>query len=329
MSLPLILHTASLATILDELAYTIGALSSTPIALPFRAAFETFLATNWTKTNNARIVLILEVGKTSGVIAGADDALDDFVDLLDRTLLIIVKNDRSAPLYAFFFGAKSASVLKRPVLDQELVTVRAWIPTLQQSPVPALAALAPQLVVLVAAADAAVAAHLAAENALKMFDTITDMKTLIDAFNTLRQNAYGQLAAIPHKQPDLMLPASFADRFVRHESHKGLTSLTNPTAVQARIDTMEKDLTAAKAHREALLAAAQAKEDAKAAEAKAAEAVAHAKADLEAAQAAMKAAEKAAKDAKKQGAAPPPPPAPAVEPPAPAAPPADGKVPVT
>ena len=37
-------------------------------------------------------------------VSAADDTIDDFVDTLDRTILILVKNDRQNPIYTLYFG---------------------------------------------------------------------------------------------------------------------------------------------------------------------------------------------------------------------------------
>ena len=111
---------------------------------------------------------------------------------------------------------------------------------------------------------------------------------------------YGEIAALPHQNPAAMLPANFADRFFRHDAHTGITSLTNPKDVQARIDSLQKDVTAAQAHLADLNAKAAAKAAQKKAEADAGAAVTAAKAAETAARQKVRDAQKAAKDAKKK-----------------------------
>jgi hypothetical protein len=299
MPLVVIPLAASLQAILDQNSFTLGELSSHPLAAPFVTKFDAF-QTQWFTTQEARTNLEIAASKADGAVHGADNALDDFVDTLDRTLLIAVKNDRSAPLYANYFGLRSPHLLKRPVLSDELATCRAWIPSLQASTVAAVAALAPSLVTLVAAADAAVTAQIAADQALKDFDAIGDKKTLVDSYNALRKSTYGDLAALPHQNPAAMLPANFADRFFRHDAHAGVTSLTNPNDVQARIDSLQKEVTAAQAHLADLTAKAAAKAAQKKAEAAADAAVTTAKAAEADARQKVKDAKQAAKDAKKK-----------------------------
>ncbi len=302
MPLAIIPYEASMTDILDAASYTLGQLASHPLAATYTPKFDAFL-TDWTTANQARTALVIAAAKAQGAVEGADAALDNFVDLLDRTLLIVVKNDRTAPQYQSFFGDKAPYLLKRPILSDELTTCRAWVPTLQASTIAALSALAPQLITVVAAANTAVAGKLAADQALKDYDTIGGKKALVDEFNALRKTVYGALAALPHQNPTAMLPGDFADRFFPHEGRTGITALTNPKDIQAKIDSLTKSVNAAQTH----LATVNAKTAAKAAQRQAAQeaaaALTQAKKEEAAAKQKTKDAQKAAKQAKKKTAA--------------------------
>ncbi len=255
MALPQIAPLTSPDALLEDNSFTLGELPSHPLAAVFIPLFDAF-QTKWFAVTTARTMLAIAVGKANGAVAGADDSLDDFLDLLDRTLLIVTKNDREAPLYLFYFGKAPVHMLKRPVLGEELVTVKGFLSSLETSTQPALAALAPKLAELIGKADTAVAQQRTAGQALKDFDMIGPMKALIDEYNALRQTVYGKLAALPHERPEEMLPPSFADRFFRHETNKGITSLRNPKDVQDRIDGMMKKVDVAAKHRDELIATA-------------------------------------------------------------------------
>jgi hypothetical protein len=299
MVLPLIPLTAGFGELLDENSFSLGELHSHPLAAVFATQFDDF-QTQWFAANAARTALVIVLGKSNGVLSATDDGIDDFLDLLDRTLLIITKNDRTAPQYVFYFGQAPVHVLKRPIHGEELVKVRGFVPSLQASPHATLAALAPRLVELIARADASIAAQLGAEQALKDFDMLGPKKTLIDGYNGLRQTVYGQLAAIPHANPTAMLPTSFADRFFRHESRRGVATLKNPKDVQAKIDAHQKKLDAAQKHMDGLAAAAAQKALDKQAAETAAAAVEQGKKDKKAADDKLKELEKAAKTAKQK-----------------------------
>ena len=298
MPLAVVPLATSFTAVLERNSHVLGELPSHTLAAPYVPQFDAFQVT-WFDAFTARTLLQIAADKAQGAVSGADDALDDFVDTLDRNLLIIVKNDRAAPLYQLYFGLKAAHLLKHPILSDELVTCRAWIPSLQTSTAAALAALGPLLVSVVAAADAAVAQKVATDQAVKDFETIGGKKTLIDAFNALCKSVYGELAAMPHQKPAAMLPPNFADRFFPHDTHKGITSLTNPKDVQAKIDGWHADVAAAEKHKAELAAKSVAKAAKKVAEQAADAALADAKKEEDAAKQKVKDAAKAAKDAKK------------------------------
>ena len=299
MPVSLIPLLASLGELLDENSFSLGELHSHPLAAIFAPQFDDF-QTKWFAANAARTALTIALGKANGGLSATDDGIDDFLDLLDRTLLIITKNDRSAPQYVFYFGPMPVHLLKHPIHGEELATVRGFVAALQASPHPALAALAPILINLVAKADAAIAQHLAGDQALKDFDMLGGKKTLIDGYNVLRQTVYGQLAAIPHANLTAMLPANFADRFFRHEARRGVAALRNPKEVKAKLDGHKKKMEAAQKHLDDLAAAAAQKAADKKVAQDLAAAVEQGKKDKKASDDKLKELEKAAKAAKQK-----------------------------
>jgi hypothetical protein len=298
MNLALVLLTSTVDNVLDRCGYTLGKVASHPLAKAYLPQFEAQQEKCF-GVDRARKLLESTIARCRGAEGGADDALDDFVDLFDRTLLILVKNDRTAAIYLLYFGKKTASALKRPILADELATVRAWLPSIHSSLSPAIAVLAAQLMAVLAAADEAVAGSLAAKQALKDFDAIGPKKELIDGFNALCKTVYGELAALPHKHPEAMLPTSFADRFFPHESRSGLASITGLKEIDTLIGSLKEDLTAAEGQKQKILdkAATKAANDERAR--LAAEVVAGLKAEEEELTRKRKAAEKALDDARK------------------------------
>ncbi|MEI7894958.1 MAG: hypothetical protein WCI05_17815 [Myxococcales bacterium] len=158
--------------------------------------------------------------RADALVVAADDALDDFVDELDKVLLRLVKNNRDDLLYAYYFGAKRPFVLKRPVLGGQLETMRTWIPSLLSASDPDLVLLGKRLEVLVAAADEALAKQAAAKEAVKTFRALGGRKSFIDRFNAVRKSTDGKLAEMPHARPEARLPMDFASRFFKHESRR-------------------------------------------------------------------------------------------------------------
>ena len=285
--------------ILDDTSYTHGELPSHPLAAPYVSQFDDFQEL-WFTTFTARTNLQIAVSKAEGGEAGVANNVDDFIDVLDRTLLIVTKNDRSAALYRFYFGRTPPSEQKRRPLADKLTTVKGWVASLEASPQPPLAALAAQLIALIAAGDAALKKHQDAVQALRDFDLIGGKKELIDAYNILRQTVYGELAAMPHAHPEAMLPANFADRFFRHWLHKGITDIKSPELVQAKITSLQSKIAAAQLHLEQLKAEAKAQEAAEALAKQDALALEQAKANEVSARKARKALEKQLKADKRK-----------------------------
>ena len=96
MPVSLIPLLTSFGELLDENSFSLGELHSHPLAAIFAPQFDDF-QTQWFAANAARTALVIAVGKANGVLSATDDGIDDFLDLLDRTLLIVTKNDRSSP----------------------------------------------------------------------------------------------------------------------------------------------------------------------------------------------------------------------------------------
>jgi len=251
MSVAVLPPTTTVDTVLEWTSFISGELPSHPLAAVYIPLFDAQQEKCFV-VHQARTLLKVAISRCRGAERGADDGLDDFIDVFDRTLLIITKNDRDAAIYQLYFALKTASELARPILGDELATVRAWLPSIQSSLYPAIVALAPRLVDLIAAADIAVANLVVARQALKELDAIGAKKDLLDGFNALCKTVHGELAAMPHKHPEAMLPATFADRFFPHVAHTGITTITSMTEIDGVIDSLTEDLAAARAHKKTL-----------------------------------------------------------------------------
>jgi hypothetical protein len=298
MSVAVLPPTTTVDTVLEWTSFILGKLPSHPLAAVHIPLFEAQQQKCFA-THQARTLLEVGIARCRGAERGADDGLDDFVDVFDRTLLIITKNDRTAAIYQLYFGNQTASELARPMLGDQLTTVRAWLPSIQSSQHPAITALAPRLLALVADADLAVETLRAARQALKDFDVIGPRKELIDGFNALCKTVHGELAALPHKHPEAMLLATFADRFFPHVAHTGITSITSVTEIDMLIGSLTKDLAAAEAQKKTIVARAAAKAEKKETERLAAGTLAAAKEEEKEVTRKRKEAERALKDAKR------------------------------
>ncbi len=217
MPAPIIKPECSLSTVLDEACFTHARVEANPLTLAYAADFNAFFV-EWHKCNEQEIKLRTTLVRRNALIAACDDELDQIADATNQAVLLQVKSDRTSALYLLYFGAQTLSQLKRPILSDQLEKMRSWIPSLTTSTNAVLCALGARLAKAVAAADAAVAARLMAEQQNRDFRAVGQRKVLIDSLNSLRKALYGKLSELPHAQPDLHLPAGFAEEFYRHES---------------------------------------------------------------------------------------------------------------
>lgn len=258
MPAPIIRQDASLGSVRDDVVYTQARLAANPLTSALAADFDPALS-SWDTTRNQEVALRTAVVKATAVVAVRDDVLNDLVDEISRAILVEVKGDRTAPLYVLYFGTKTPSEVKRPVLGDQLSKMRTWVGSLSGSTVPALQDLGAKLADAVAAADTAVEGLAAAEHAVREFRTTGPRKLFIDSVNALRKDTYGKLSKIPHDSPELYLSPSFAEAFFRHESRKPSAKLTSGE-IQDQIDALEADLADLKAQLEDALAAEKAAE---------------------------------------------------------------------
>ena len=299
MTAPILQITMDLNSAGEEIWFSAGQCESHPLAACYVSQFDSIDAA-WVTCVTSRYALLKAISRAVGRVHGADNRLDDLVDALHGAVLAAVKNDRTAALYLYFFGALSFVELKRPVLAEELTTIESFLGAIKTSPVPTIAILGPAFEAAVAAGKAAAADLVAAQEALRLFDTIGGKKLLMDSFNALRQQVWGELAVMPHDKPELMLPADFADRVFMHETQRGINSVTSMSEVARRIEVHEKALNAAVVRQSELKAKKDAKAAKKAAQVVANTAVKAAKDEAKVAKQKVKEAEKAAKAVNKK-----------------------------
>jgi hypothetical protein len=180
-----------------------------------------------------RAILAVEARK-----AVLDDAFDFISTGVAGTLLIENGNDRGAQVFVRYFGNRSPSRFKRPVLGEQFVSMRAWVPSLQEGS-PALQAYGAQIATLVPQADAVLQDEIEAERAFADWE-IGPRKAFVDRYNGLRVALYGQLAELPHTRPELGLHRDFAHGFFLRTTRR-----RPPT-----IPVLEKDITRLRAQLE-------------------------------------------------------------------------------
>ncbi len=249
-------HRTSILALLPQVSYTLSQLRARSEGAPHVVAFEGLRAEG-VEVLTTELSLAEELVNTQAVVDMADDSLDDFAAKVSKAALTITRDDRQSALYLHFFGGKSMSEFRRPNLGKQLEAMRKWKTSLEQSPHPALQAMAPELTGLLQAADAAIAARDAARQANRYFRDVGDRMQWVDRLNAGRKELHGALAKLPHGNP--ALPPNFADQFFLKESRRGDEDDAQEDTVEALRRRLE-ELRAALTDVESRLSAAEAAE---------------------------------------------------------------------
>jgi hypothetical protein len=154
-----------------------------------------------------------------------DDGFDFLCMAISATLLAESGGNRKSPSYQRYFGTIQPSRLKRPLLGQQLETMRTGPPSLTDAASsPALQQYGNQLTERVIEADTAVAAL--SESRRKHADfEIGPRKAFVDKLNAARHGFYGRLAELPHKHPERNLPRDFGNRFFLRDERRATPTI--------------------------------------------------------------------------------------------------------
>jgi hypothetical protein len=229
-----------------------------PIAAPLVPKFEALVA-DVMEVNTLRIQLLVALASATAKAFYLDAQLNDVVDELVNGLQKVTKRQRNDPLWTVYFKNKEPNQFKRPILSDQLAAMSAWPSSLASSPHEPLKAVGAKLEPLLLIAVQAEKDVLLAKQNVVEFRNIGRWRQHIDKANAERQAAYGFLAEIPHKNPDLKLPAGFADLFFLHDtSRRGGSAARGLKEVDADILELEEKLAALNAERKAAEAQEQA-----------------------------------------------------------------------
>jgi hypothetical protein len=229
----------------QEIFHTFARVRAHPFLQPQVAPFEALLV-DLGVLQQAEIALELEELEALALMITADEGLDYLTIAISATLEALTGRDRKAPLYQRYFGAAPPHKLRRPVLGEQLATMRTWTTSLtSEDTAPALRAYGEQLAARVAEADQAVQASAEAKRKRADFD-IGARKSFVDRLNAQRQATYGQLGEMAHAQPNLGLPSDFATPFFLRDSRSRRLSLSELEQVilrdRNRLERHEADL---------------------------------------------------------------------------------------
>ena len=250
-------YSMTLIELLQERAYTNAQLKAHPLTADLAAEYDA-LHVAWLRIMEQEIKLAEAVVTAEAMVRFADGRLDQLLTTIVSSVLSAVGNDRSAPLYVRLLGTQRPSDAKRPVLGEQLELMRSWIPTLNESELPALQRHASELTTAVAQADRALADQQAAEQALTTFSEKGERQAFVDGFKTLRQATHARLRQLSDQ--DDTLPDDFAEQFFQ-SSERSRTPTIN--GIEANIRRLEGQLGKQRAVHQDLVAKRDARERAR------------------------------------------------------------------
>jgi hypothetical protein len=224
------------ARLIEEIVSTYAKLKAHPLSAVYAPEFKEKLEEG-TQLIFSELNLTVRKVSAQSVIEYIDENLNEIVDALDNAT--DSKNEQLRRLRALFFGAKSPSVFKKPILGAQLAAQRTWLSPLQAPGAPeVLQKIGAQLSEQVDAADAATKERDAAAQEARDFKTIGARVKFIDGLNALRKNTYNGLDALLSTHPELTrdFPSRF---FIKRSSYEASETLEEE---RERLTNQSEDL---------------------------------------------------------------------------------------
>jgi hypothetical protein len=222
----------SLAELRREIVWSQGACEDEPSARPHAVRFGQLLE-EWQPLYFKTLSLDDAVLRAVQSITRIDNRCDGHVDDFNVALLAVVNQNRRAPHYALYFK-DIPSRIKRPVLGDELATLRDWLPLLERETDPRLQPFHALFSQDVADANAALAARTAAEEALRHSRATGEIARFFDRVELVRDDVYGQLDQYRVQHPELDLPRDYASQFFLKTPPRELNEEQRQARAQAK-----------------------------------------------------------------------------------------------
>lgn len=230
----------SLDTLGEELVYTLARLRAYTNTAKYVSSFETLLS-DLKKTKETEMSLQEKILSAEALIDSCDDELDECVDKFSNILLTLTQNNRSDLLYQRYFGSIRPSDLKKPVLGEELETVRGWLDSLKSSTHKELQEVGTSFEEIVTRADKALTSLRELRTKYTDFRTLGAREQFFARANAERKSIYGELNKLAHSQRDLQA-SSFADRFFLHRRVSKRADPESSAEIREHIDEIETTL---------------------------------------------------------------------------------------
>jgi len=212
MPAPFFSPTIGLDEIRDDLVYLRHRLRADPRAADLAKPIAALLD-QWPTVHAAQLAHADAQTEAQGDVALADDALDARVDAFDNDARHHVGGDRDDPRYTLYF-TETPFELKRPVLNEQLDTMRDWQEHLKSEESPTLRAHAKGLAAELAAGDAALKARAEADAKNAAFRSTGAYAKYVQKVIAGRDRAWSELDGRRAKQP-AGTPRGWASSFFR------------------------------------------------------------------------------------------------------------------
>ncbi len=213
MAAPFLDPESSLETLREDLVYLRCRLAKHPLACEFAPRVAELL-TEWGDVYTQQLAHWDAQTAARVEVNMADDSLDDFVDGFDKDLRAVVGNKRDDERYRLYI-AGGLSELKRPVLGEELETLRAWPEYLASEEDPRLVAHRKPLESAIRVAEDAIAARATADAKNAAFRTTGPLAKYVQKVLSARDHIWSELEIVRVKAKDGSLPREWASGFFR------------------------------------------------------------------------------------------------------------------
>lgn len=204
----------SLDTIWEEAVYMDARLLTDPLTVDLAPRMTPLVATIAAVRDGQYAVWRAEIVAQARVDA-ADDQLDDVVGDTGKALDQAVE-DHDDPRWKRYIGTSNISRIKAQGLEAEVKTVRTWSESLATEPEESLQKMAPRVSAALTRGDDALNGRDKATGRRRDF-MARDKASLVDAFNDLRTDLYGELTkrVVPNR-----LDRAWPGRFFRKTAAK-------------------------------------------------------------------------------------------------------------
>ena len=247
MAAPFLNVEAGLGAIRDDLVYLKHRLSRDPRAKDL-GKLVVGLLTEWDGVHVKQLAHWDAQTLAQVDVVIADEALDTRVDAFDNDLRRAVGGDREDPRYRLYISG-GVYELKRPVLGDELETLREWEEHLTSEEDATLTAHREGLSKEIADADAAVKARTAADAKNAAFRATGDYARFVTSVTTTRDHVWATLDGRRAKDP-ANLPRDWATGFFRPKAPAPLTDAEREARAAARTQARAARLALAQKRKE-------------------------------------------------------------------------------